>query len=313
VKPSEETPLSALAFAGIFARVACEVGAPPAAFSCIVGDAATIARAFIEHPATRKLTFTGSTEVGRLLAAQCAPRLMRTALELGGNAPFIVFADADLDRAVEQAMLTKFRFMGQTCISANRFLLDASIAGDFLARLEARMRALVVGDPRDEKTRVGPLINEAAIAKVERHVANAISNGARVRLGGARVKIAGLADRFYAPTILEGCAPTMACACEETFGPVVAAMTFGSEREAIELANATPSGLAGYVMTQDADRLWRVAEALDCGVVGANDGAPSAAEAPFGGRKDSGLGREGGTHGLDAYVDLKYVSVRVRP
>jgi succinate-semialdehyde dehydrogenase / glutarate-semialdehyde dehydrogenase len=313
VKPSEETPLSALAFAGIFARVACEVGAPPAAFSCIVGDAATIARAFIEHPATRKLSFTGSTEVGRLLAAQCAPRLMRTALELGGNAPFIVFADADLDRAVEQAMLTKFRFMGQTCISANRFLIDASIAGDFLARLEARMRALIVGDPRDEKTRVGPLINDAAIAKVERHVANAVSNGARVRLGGARVRIAGLADRFYAPTILEGCAPTMACACEETFGPVVAAMTFGSEREAIELANGVSSGLAGYVMTQDADRLLRVAEALDCGVVGANDGAPSAAEAPFGGRKDSGLGREGGTHGLDAYVDLKYVSVRVRP
>ena len=313
VKPSEETPLSALAFAGIFARVACEVGAPPAAFSCIVGDAATIARAFIEHPATRKLTFTGSTEVGRLLAAQCAPRLMRTALELGGNAPFIVFADADLDRAVEQAMLTKFRFMGQTCISANRFLLDASIAGEFLARLEERMRALVVGDPRGEKTRLGPLINDAAIAKVERHVADAVASGARVRLGGTRVRIAGLADRFYAPTILEGCAPTMACACEETFGPVVAAMTFGSEREAIELANGVSSGLAGYVMTQDADRLLRVAEALDCGVVGANDGAPSAAEAPFGGRKDSGLGREGGTHGLDAYVDLKYVSVRVRP
>ena len=313
VKPSEETPLSALAFAGIFARVACEAGAPPAAFSCIVGDAATIARAFIEHPATRKLTFTGSTEVGRLLAAQCAPRLMRTALELGGNAPFIVFADADLDRAVEQAMLTKFRFMGQTCISANRFLIDASIAGDFLARLEARMRALIVGDPRDEKTRVGPLINDAAIAKVERHVTDAVASGARVRLGGTRVRIAGLADRFYAPTILEGCAPTMACACEETFGPVVAAMTFGSEREAIELANGVASGLAGYVMTQDADRLLRVAEELDCGVVGANDGAPSAAEAPFGGRKDSGLGREGGTHGLDAYVDLKYVSVRVRP
>jgi succinate-semialdehyde dehydrogenase/glutarate-semialdehyde dehydrogenase len=312
VKPSEETPLSALAFAGIFARVACEVGAPPAAFSCIVGDAATIARAFIEHPATRKLTFTGSTEVGRLLAAQCAPRLMRTALELGGNAPFIVFADADLDRAVEQAMLTKFRFMGQTCISANRFLLDASIAGEFLERLAARMRALVVGDPRDEKTRLGPLINDAAIAKVERHVADAVASGARVRLGGTRVKVAGLADRFYAPTILEDCAPTMACACEETFGPVVAAMTFLGEREAIELANGVSSGLAGYVMTQDADRLLRVAEALDCGGVGANDGAPSAAEAPFGGRKDSGLGREGGAHGLDAYIDLKYISVRVR-
>jgi succinate-semialdehyde dehydrogenase/glutarate-semialdehyde dehydrogenase len=210
-------------------------------------------------------------------------------------------------------MLTKFRFMGQTCISANRFLLDAAVAGEFLGRLEARTRALVVGDPRDEKTRIGPLINDAAVEKVERHVANAVAGGARVRLGGTRVKVAGCADRFFAPTILENCAPTMDCAREETFGPVVAAMTFASEREAIELANATPSGLAGYVMTQDADRLWRVAEALDCGVVGANDGAPSAAEAPFGGRKDSGLGREGGAHGLDAYVDLKYVSVRVRP
>jgi len=313
VKPAEETPLAALAFAEIFERVAAAVGAPRGAFSVVVGDAPMVARAFIEHPSTRKLTFTGSTEVGRILAAQCAPRLMRTALELGGNAAFLVFADADLDRAVEQAMLTTFRFMGQTCISANRFLLDAAIAGEFLARLESRMRLLVVGDPRDESTRIGPLINDAAIAKVERHVANAVSGGARVRLGGTRVKVAGLADRFYAPTILEGCTPAMACACEETFGPVVAAMTFSSEREAIALANGVSSGLAGYVMTQDADRLLRVAEALDCGVVGANDGAPSAAEAPFGGRKDSGLGREGGAHGLDAYIELKYVSVRVRP
>ena len=312
VKPAEQTPLAALAFAEIFERTAAAVGAPREAFSVVVGDAPTIARAFIEHPSTRKLTFTGSTEVGRILAAQCAPRLMRTALELGGNAPFIVFADADLDRAVEQAMLTKFRFMGQTCISANRFLLDGAIAGEFLARLEARMRALVVGDPRDEKTRIGPLIDDAAIAKVERHVSDATIGGARVRLGGSRVRVAGLADRFFAPTILENCDPRMACACEETFGPVVAAMRFGSEREALELANGVSSGLAGYVMTQDADRLLRVAEALDCGVVGANDGAPSAAEAPFGGRKDSGLGREGGTHGLDAYIDLKYVSIRVR-
>ena len=312
VKPAEDTPLAALALAQIFERVAREVGAPPDAFGVIVGDARTVARAFIEHPATRKLTFTGSTDVGRTLAAQCAPRLMRTALELGGNAPFLVFADADLDRAAEQAIATKFRFMGQTCISANRFLLDAAIADDFLARLETRMRALVAGDPRDETTRIGPLINDEAIAKVERHVANALAGGARLRLGGSRVRVAGLADRFFAPTILDGCAPSMDCSCEETFGPVVAAMRFGSEREAIELANAVESGLAGYVMTQDADRLLRVAESLDCGVVGANDGAPSAAEAPFGGRKDSGLGREGGAHGLDAYVDLKYVSIRVR-
>ncbi|MFZ9914551.1 MAG: aldehyde dehydrogenase family protein [Phycisphaerales bacterium] len=312
VKPAEDTPLAALAFARIYVRVAAEVGAPAAAFGVIVGDPPMIARAMIEEPSTRKLTFTGSTEVGRLLAAQCAPRLLRTALELGGNAPFVVFADADLDRAADQAMLTKFRFMGQTCISANRFLLEESIADEFLARLEARMRALVVGDPLSEATRVGPLINDAAVAKVELHVRDAIAKGAKVRLGGARVQVAGLASRFFAPTILTGCSPAMHCACEETFGPVVASLTFRTEGEAVALANAVPFGLAGYVMTQDADRLMRVAEALDFGVVGANDGAPSTAEAPFGGRKDSGLGREGGTHGLDAYVDLKYVSWRVR-
>jgi succinate-semialdehyde dehydrogenase/glutarate-semialdehyde dehydrogenase len=314
VKPAEETPLSALAFARIFDRVARDIGAPDGAFGVVVGDPPSIARAFVGHSATRKLTFTGSTEVGRLLAAQCAPRLLRTALELGGNAPFMVFADADLDRAVDQAMLSKFRFMGQTCICANRFLLEASIAAGFLARLEVRVQALAaaIGDPTLESTRVGPLINDAAVAKVERHVADAVARGARVRLGGTRAKIAGLADRFFAPTILEGCDPTMACACEETFGPLVAAMTFGNEGEAIAMANGVSSGLAGYVMTQDADRLFRVAEALDCGVVGANDGAPSTAEAPFGGRKDSGLGKEGGAHGLDAYTELKYVSMRVR-
>jgi len=312
VKPAEETPLTALLFAEIFDRVARECGAPAGAFGVVVGDPPTVARELLAHPATRKLTFTGSTEVGRILAAQCAPRLIKTALELGGNAPFVVFADADLDRAADQAMLTKFRFMGQTCISANRFLLQKSIAQDFLGRLESRMRALVVGDPASESTRIGPLVNDAAVAKVEAHVRNAIAGGARVRVGGSRVAVAGLSSRFFAPTILENCAPTMQCACEETFGPVVAAMTFETEQEAIAMANAVPFGLAGYVMTQDADRLIRVAEALEFGVVGANDGAPSTAEAPFGGRKDSGLGREGGHHGLDAYVDLKYVSLRVR-
>jgi succinate-semialdehyde dehydrogenase/glutarate-semialdehyde dehydrogenase len=240
---------------------------------------------------------------------------MKTALELGGNAPFIVFADADLDRAVEQSMLSKFRFMGQTCICANRFLLAASIADEFLARLEARVQALAtaIGDPTLESTRVGPLINDAALAKVEAHVADAIARGARLRVGGKRREVAGFSRRFFEPTILSHADPSMLCACEETFGPVVAAMTFNSEAEAIVLANAVPYGLAGYVMTQDADRLLRVAESLDFGVIGANDGAPSTAEAPFGGRKDSGLGKEGGTHGLDAYTDLKYVSLRVRP
>jgi len=312
VKPAEETPLTALAFADIFARAARESGAPSAAFSVLVGDPPTIARELIAHPATRKLTFTGSTEVGRLLAAQCAPRLIKTALELGGNAPFIVFADADLDRAVEQAMLTKFRFMGQTCICANRFLLARSIAAEFLDRLEARVRALTIGDPTVESTRMGPLINEAAVTKVEAHIADALANGARLRHGGKRARITGFSSRFFEPTILEGCLPAMHCACEETFGPVVAAMSFDTETEALALANAVPYGLAGYVMTQDADRLLRVAEALDFGVIGANDGAPSTAEAPFGGRKDSGLGKEGGAYGLDAYTDLKYVSVRVR-
>jgi succinate-semialdehyde dehydrogenase/glutarate-semialdehyde dehydrogenase len=314
VKPAEETPLSALAFAQIFDRVARDIGAPAGAFGVVVGDPPSIARAFLEHPSTRKLTFTGSTEVGRLLASQCAPRLIKTALELGGNAPFMVFADADLDRAVEQAMLSKFRFMGQTCICANRFLLAAPIADEFLVRLEARVQALAtaIGDPTLESTRMGPLINDAAVAKVEAHVADAVARGARLRIGGRRAAIAGLSRRFYEPTILSHADPSMLCACEETFGPVVAAMAFNSEAEAIALANAVPYGLAGYVMTQDVDRLLRVAEALDCGVVGANDGAPSTAEAPFGGRKDSGLGKEGGTHGLDAYTDLKYVSMRVR-
>lgn len=312
VKPAEETPLSALAFAELFHRAALEAGAPAAAFGVVVGDPPTIARAMLDNPGTRKLTFTGSTEVGRILAAQCGPRLIRTALELGGNAPFIVFADADLDRAADQAMLAKFRFMGQTCICPNRFLLERSIAEPFLERLEARVRGLTLGDPTLETTRMGPLINDAAVAKVEAHVADAIARGARLRIGGRRAGIAGFSRRFLEPTILSGCAPSAHCACEETFGPVVAALEFASEAEAIAMANGVPHGLAGYVMTQDADRLLRVAEALDFGVIGANDGAPSTAEAPFGGRKDSGLGKEGGTFGLDAYVDLKYVSLRVR-
>jgi succinate-semialdehyde dehydrogenase/glutarate-semialdehyde dehydrogenase len=312
VKPAEETPLAALVFARIFADAADACGMPRGAFGVVLGEPATVARAMIDEPATRKLTFTGSTEVGRLLAAQCGPRLLRTALELGGNAPFLVFADADIDRAVEQAMLTKFRFMGQTCISANRFLVERAVQERFVARLEERMQALVVGDPRDERTRIGPLVNDAAIAKVERHVADAVARGARIRFGGARRAVGGLANRFFEPTLLVGCDATMACHCEETFGPVVAVSTFDTEADAIRAANAVPHGLAGYVMTQDADRLLRVAEALEFGVVGANDGAPSTAEAPFGGRKDSGLGREGGAHGLDAYVELKYVSVRVR-
>jgi succinate-semialdehyde dehydrogenase/glutarate-semialdehyde dehydrogenase len=312
VKPAEETPLTALAFAEIHERAARECRAPAAAFGVLVGDPPTIARELIAHPATRKLTFTGSTEVGRILASQCAPRLLRTALELGGNAPFIVFADADLDRAADQAMLSKFRFMGQTCICANRFLLERSIAGEFLARLETRMRDLAIGDPTLESTRMGPLINDAAVAKVEAHVADALAKGARLRAGGHRARVEGFSRRFHEPTILEGCSPAMLCAREETFGPVVAAMEFSGEAEALDLANGVPFGLAGYVMTQDADRLLRVAESLEFGVVGANDGAPSTAEAPFGGRKDSGLGKEGGTYGLDAYVDLKYVSLRVR-
>jgi succinate-semialdehyde dehydrogenase/glutarate-semialdehyde dehydrogenase len=314
VKPAEETPLTALLFAEIFARCAADCGAPASACSVVIGDPPTIAGPLIAHPATRKLSFTGSTEVGRILASQCAPRLLKTALELGGNAPFLVFKHADLDRAVEQAMLSKFRFMGQTCICANRFLLEASIAEEFLSRLESRVRELstTIGDPSIESTRVGPLINDSAIDKVEAHVNDAIARGAQLRCGGSRADIAGLSRRFYLPTILTRCNPSMRCMREETFGPLVAAMTFTSEAEAITLANDVPFGLAGYVMTQDADQLLRVAESLEFGVIGANDGAPSTAEAPFGGRKDSGVGKEGGTHGLDAYTDLKYLSVRVR-
>jgi succinate-semialdehyde dehydrogenase / glutarate-semialdehyde dehydrogenase len=312
VKPAEETPLTVLAFAEVFERAAREAGAPAGAFGVVVGDPPVIAREMIAHGGTRKLSFTGSTEVGRILAAQCAPRLIKTGLELGGNAPFIVFADADLDRAADQAMLSKFRFMGQTCICANRFLLERSIAEDFLVRFESRIRNLTIGDPTLESTRMGPLINDAAVAKVEQHVADAIARGARLRMGGKRASIPGFSSRFFEPTVLANCSPEMRCGCEETFGPVVAAMDFTGESQAIALANGVPYGLAGYVMTQDADRLIRVAEALEFGVVGANDGAPSTAEAPFGGLKDSGLGKEGGTHGLDAFVELKYVSQRVR-
>ncbi len=308
VKPSEETPLTA----ALLSQAMLDCGIPAGVFNCVTGDPATIVGALLAHPGMRKLSFTGSTEVGRLLARQASDRLVRCALELGGNAPFIVFADADLARAADQLIAAKFRFMGQTCISANRVYVERSVQSAFLALIEARMDALTLGDPLLETTRVGPLINDAAIAKVTRHVQDAIARGATLRRGGSIAKLAGMSQRFFEPTLLVGGTPSMACACEETFGPVLTIHAFDTEAEVILAANAVAVGLAAYVMTQDADRLWRVVEQLDAGVVGANDGAPSAAEAPFGGFKESGYGKEGGRIGVEEYTRVKYVSMRVR-
>ena len=308
VKPSEETPLSASLLAECM--IAC--GIPNGVFNVVTGDAVTVVGALLAHTGIRKLSFTGSTEVGRILARQASERLVKCALELGGNAPFIVFADADLARAADQLIAAKFRFMGQTCISANRVFVERSVLAQFTALIETRMDALTMGDPMDERTRIGPLINDDAIAKVERHVRDAVAQGARLRRGGKVASLEGLSRRFIEPTLLDGGASTMACSCEETFGPVLVLHAFDTEAEVIASANAVASGLAAYVMTQDSDRLWRVVEQIDAGVIGANDGAPSAAEAPFGGFKDSGYGKEGGRIGVEEYTRVKYVSMRVR-
>ncbi len=308
VKPSEETPLSA----SLLGKTMLECGIPAGVFNCVTGDPASIAGALLCHAGMRKLSFTGSTEVGRLLARQASDRLMRCALELGGNAPFIVFADADLARAADQLIAAKFRFMGQTCISANRVFVQRGVLPAFIALLESRMDGLLLGDPLQETTRIGPLISDAAVAKVERHVQDAIARGARLRRGGKIATLKGMSQRFFEPTLLEGGTAGMACACEETFGPILTLHEFETEEEVIESANAVAVGLAAYVMTQDADRLWRVVEQLDAGVIGANDGAPSAAEAPFGGFKESGYGKEGGRIGVEEYTRVKYVSMRVR-
>ncbi|MCK6529915.1 NAD-dependent succinate-semialdehyde dehydrogenase [Myxococcota bacterium] len=305
VKPAPQTPLSALAVGAL----AEEAGIPPGVVNVVCGDAEAIGDALLADPRVRKLSFTGSTEVGRILMAKAARNLTRLSLELGGHAPFLVFDDADVDAAVAGLLASKYRNMGQTCVCPNRILVQGGVYEAFVDRLAGAVAALKVGPGWEEGVRIGPLVDDEAVAKVERHVRDAVSKGARLRAGGERVRPgAGLADRFFAPTVLEDFTPDMELSHEETFGPVSPVRRFETEEEALELANDSPYGLASYFYTRDAARLIRVAEALEYGIVGANDGAPSTAQAPFGGVKHSGFGREGGRYVMDEYVNVKYVS-----
>ncbi|SOE93237.1 succinate-semialdehyde dehydrogenase / glutarate-semialdehyde dehydrogenase [Burkholderia sp. D7] len=302
LKPSEETPLSALALA----ILAEEAGIPPGVFNVVSGNAVAIGAALTASPVVRKLSFTGSTRVGKLLAAQSADTLKKLSLELGGNAPFIVFDDADLDAAVQGAMASKFRNTGQTCVCVNRFFVQASVYGEFTQRLTDAVRKLRVGNALEQEVDQGPLINEAAFTKVCDHVADALSKGAMVLTGGRPHALGGT---FCEPTVLAHANRSMSIAQEETFGPVAACFRFETEAEAIALANDTPFGLAAYFYTRDLGRAWRVADALETGMVGINEGIISTEVAPFGGVKQSGLGREGSKYGLDEYTELKYMMI----
>jgi succinate-semialdehyde dehydrogenase/glutarate-semialdehyde dehydrogenase len=307
IKPAEQTPLSALAMAGL----CMEVGIPAGVVQVITGDPAVIGPALQSDARVRKLSFTGSTEVGRLLIRGSADHVQRLSLELGGHAPFIVFEDADLDRTVAAATACKLRNGGQTCICANRFIVHDSVHDSFVERLAGAMGSVKVGRGTEPGVQVGPLIDDAGVAKAESHVADAVDHGARVVLGGRRVRIAGLADRFYAPTVLTGVHPGMRLWREETFGPVAPIARFRTEEEAVAMANDSAYGLAAYFFTRDLSRSIRVAERLAFGIVGVNDAAPSTAQAPFGGVKQSGLGREGGRWGVEAFTEIKYVSLGI--
>ena len=306
-KPAAETPLSALALAILAQRA----GLPDGLFSVITGtDSAAIGLELCENPKVRKLTFTGSTHVGRILMRQGAAQIMKLGLELGGNAPFIVFDDADLDAAVEGAMVSKYRNNGQTCVCANRIYVQAGIYDAFAAKLKTAVAALTVGDGFEAGTKAGPLISDKALAKVEEHVADAVAKGAKVETGGSPHARGGL---FYQPTVLTGVTAAMKIAREETFGPVAPLFRFETEDEVVELANDTEFGLASYFFAKDLSRVFRVAEALEYGIVGVNTGLISTEVAPFGGIKQSGLGREGSRYGIDDYVEIKYICLDIGP
>ena len=300
VKPAPETPLSALALA----ELAVRAGIPAGVLNVVTGDAEAIGGELTSNPLVRMITFTGSTAVGKLLMRQSAATMKKLSLELGGNAPFIVFDDADLDAAVEGAIASKYRNSGQTCVSANRILVQDGIYDRFADALAAKVATLKVGPGIDKDVVQGPLINDAAIAKVEAHIKDAVAHGAKVLTGGERH---ALGRTFYAPTVLTGVTPSMQIAKEETFGPVAPLFRFRDETEAVTLANAVPYGLAAYFYTRSLSRAWRVAEALEYGMIGVNEGIISSELAPFGGVKESGQGREGSHHGIDEFVELKYV------
>jgi succinate-semialdehyde dehydrogenase/glutarate-semialdehyde dehydrogenase len=299
-KPASETPLSALALAELAERA----GMPKGVFNVITGKASAIGKELTSSTAVRMLTFTGSTEIGRVLMGQCAPTIKKLGLELGGNAPFIVFDDADLDKAVQGAMASKYRNAGQTCVCANRIYVQAGVYDAFADRLSAQVKKMKVGSGTEEGVTTGPLINKAAVEKVEEHVADALKHGAKVILGGKRHPLGG---NFFEPTILADVTSDMLVAREETFGPVAPLFRFEKEEDVVRMANDTPFGLAAYFYSRDIGRVWRVGEALECGIIGINEGLISNEVAPFGGFKESGLGREGSTHGVEEFLEIKYM------
>jgi succinate-semialdehyde dehydrogenase / glutarate-semialdehyde dehydrogenase len=300
LKPAEDTPLSALALAELAERA----GVPKGVLNIVTAkDPVPVGEAMTMSPLVRMITFTGSTEVGKILMQQAARSVKRVGMELGGNAPFIVFDDADLDRAVAGAVASKFRNAGQTCVCANRMLVQEGIYEAFAKKLTAAVRHLKVGPGTESGVSVGPLINAEAIKKVEAHVADAVKHGAHVATGGKRDAHGGT---FFEPTVLTGVTPKMRIAREETFGPVAPLLKFATEAEAVAMANDTPFGLAAYFFTRDIGRCWRVAEALEYGIVGVNEGVTSTEIAPFGGFKESGIGREGSHHGIEEFLEIKY-------
>jgi succinate-semialdehyde dehydrogenase/glutarate-semialdehyde dehydrogenase len=301
-KPAGQTPFSALAAAALAERA----GVPPGVLNIVTGNAAAIGGELTSNPRVRKVTFTGSTAVGKKLMVQCAGTVKRLTMELGGNAPFIVFEDADLDAAVAGAIASKYRNTGQTCICANRLLVHAPVYEAFAQKLVTAVQKLRVGDGLKGPTDQGPLIDENALAKVEEHIADALAKGARIAYGGKRHALGGT---FFEPTVVTGVTPAMLVAREETFGPVAPLFRFESEQEAIRMANDTEFGLASYLYTRDLARSWRVAEALEYGMVGLNTGLFSTEVAPFGGVKESGIGREGSKYGILDYTELKFLCV----
>jgi succinate-semialdehyde dehydrogenase / glutarate-semialdehyde dehydrogenase len=303
LKPAEQTPLTALAVM----RLGEEAGLPPGVLSVVTGDAddaPVIGKEMTSNPIVRKLGFTGSTEVGKLLMAQCAGQVKKVSLELGGNAPFIVFDDADLEAAIDGAMICKYRNSGQTCISANRILVQDKVYDAFVAGFTERVTKLVVADGFTENVNVGPLIDAPGIEKVQRHVGDARERGAELLLGGERHE---LGPQFFTPTVMTGITDAMAMSNEETFGPVAGISRFATEEEAVRKANATPYGLSSYFYSRDMGRIWRVSEALEYGILGINTGVVSTEVAPFGGVKESGIGREGSKYGIDEWLETKYL------
>lgn len=305
-KPAEDTPLTALALT----KLAQEAGVPPGVLNIVTTSrerAAQVVDVWLADARVRKISFTGSTPVGKHLAKESATTLKKLSLELGGNAPFIVFEDADIDAAVEGLMVAKFRNGGQTCVCPNRVYVQTRVHDVFVEKLAARVAALQVGPASDLTSQIGPMINARAVEKIERHVQDAVRKGARLVTGGHRVERSESPQAaYYAPTLLIDATPDMACACEETFGPVVPVTRFDTEDQVVEQANGTPFGLAAYFYSQNPARIWRVMESLECGIVGINEGALAAEAAPFGGVKESGYGREGSVHGLDDYQHIKY-------